>query len=182
MGKFQEKIFDKYFETGEQKYLNILSLYWKVREFPMLLPKAIASTYLCWRFPFLKYKKGLFHKSCKYWQIEKGWRKAFGIQMCKELKKVLKRHKFLYKWEITTIKDKFGALDISDTGAPSEVHDILDKYNYISSRTCHKCGRRAMYRTRGWEEPYCEDCIENETLFMKPGKYYEDFDWYGWKK
>ena len=43
--------------------------------------------------------------------MDAGWRKAFGIQMCKEIKAELKKHKFLYKYRITQIKEKFGCYD-----------------------------------------------------------------------
>lgn len=43
--------------------------------------------------------------------MEPGWRKAFGIQMCKEIKKELKKYNFLYKYRITQIKEKFGCYD-----------------------------------------------------------------------
>ena len=43
--------------------------------------------------------------------MESGWRKAFGIQMCKEIKKELKKHKFLYKYRIFQIKEKWGCYD-----------------------------------------------------------------------
>lgn len=40
-----------------------------------------------------------------------GWRKAFGLQMCKDIKKELKKHNYLYKYRITQIKEKFGCYD-----------------------------------------------------------------------
>jgi hypothetical protein len=40
-----------------------------------------------------------------------GWRKAFGIQMCKDLKKVLKQYNYLYKYRIMQIKEKYGCYD-----------------------------------------------------------------------
>lgn len=176
--KLKEKYGESYIDLS-----NALWKYWKVKRVFTFIPRVVVSTYLCVRFPFLKYSRNrFFQTSCRYWDIEKGWRKAFGIQLCKELKASLKRHGCLHDFEITTVKDKFGALNIYDNGAPAEVHDILNKYEYISSRTCYKCGRPAKYRTTGWEEPYCEDCIKKENLMSEPEEYYKDFDWYGWKK
>lgn len=40
-----------------------------------------------------------------------GWRKVFGIQMCKEIKQELKKYNYLYKYRITQIKEKFGCYD-----------------------------------------------------------------------
>jgi len=184
MDRTEKRITDKYFDNDFDKYLKKIQRYWSLKNAINFIPKAVASTYLCARFPFLKFERnsGFFQSTCWYWQIEDGWRKAFGIQLCKELKAALKRENLLKDYEITTIKEKFGALIIYDNGASEEVYDILNKYDYISSRTCIECGRPAKYRTTGWIEPYCEDCIKKETLTADPSESYKDFDWYGWKK
>lgn len=93
--------------------------------------------------------------------MEPGWRKAFGIQMCKEIKKELKKHKFLYKYRISQIKEKFGGLRWYDTGIPkdSKIWDIIDKYTQISYKTCVVCGKPATKMSKGWICPYCDDCI-----------------------
>ena len=199
MDRIENWIVEKYFDNDYDRCRKYMSLYLKIKDTISYIPKTIASTYLCIRFPFLKYswnRKKFFQRSCWYWQIRgggeglwkreegeptlRGWRKAFGIQLCKELKAALKRGGMLKTWEITTVKEKFGALCIYDNGATTEVHDILNKYEYISSRTCVECGRPAKYRTSGWVEPYCEDCIKKVNTMAQPNEYYKDFDWYGW--
>lgn len=42
--------------------------------------------------------------------MPKGWRKCFGISICKEIKASLKRHNCLEEYRITQIKEKFGGL------------------------------------------------------------------------
>lgn len=96
--------------------------------------------------------------------MEPGWRKAFGIQMCKEIKKELKKHKFLYKYRIIQIKEKFGGLRWYDAGHPEEVFDIIEKYAEISYRTCGVCGKPATKMTKGWIYPYCDDCIGDRNF------------------
>lgn len=98
--------------------------------------------------------------------MEPGWRKAFGIQMCKEIKKELNKHKFLYKYRIFQIKEKFGALRWYDNGVPKncKVHSILDKYEEVSSRTCGICGKPATKISKGWIYPYCDDCIGDKQF------------------
>ena len=93
--------------------------------------------------------------------MESGWRKAFGIQMCKEIKKELKKHKFLYKYRIVQIKEKFGYLHWYDSGTPkdSKIYDIIRKYEQISAKTCGVCGKPATKISKGWIYPYCDDCI-----------------------
>lgn len=193
MDKIASHLYDKYAETDYEKYSKLMGIYSKIKYDLGYLPKVIKSTYLCWRFPFLKFrndKNKIFHTSCWYWLIDTyegfteltGWRKAFGIQLCKELKSALKRHGMLKTYTITDVKEKWGALNIYDDGAPDEVHDILCKYEYISSRTCAKCGRRAKYITKGYVLPFCEDCIKDSGTICQPLEYYKDYDWYGWKK
>lgn len=185
MDRIENWIIKKYLDKDYDRYIKYISLYLKIKNAISFIPETIVNTYLCIRFPFLKYsrnRKKFFQRSCWYWQIRTGWRKAFGIQLCKELKAALKRGGMLKTWEITDIKDKFGALYIYDNGATEEVHDILNKYEYISARTCVECGRIAKYRTTGWIEPYCEDCIKKDGTMTQPDEYYKDFDWYGWTR
>lgn len=185
MDRIENWIIKKYLDKDYDRYIKYMSLYLKIKKAISFIPETIVNTYLCIRFPFLKYsrnRKKFFQRHCWYWQIEGGWRKAFGIQLCKELKAALNRGGILKTWEITDIKEKYGALYIYDNGATEEVHDILNKYEYISSRTCVECGRIAKYRTQGWVEPYCEDCIRKVDIMTQPDEYYKDFDWYGWTR
>lgn len=96
--------------------------------------------------------------------MEPGWRKAFGIQMCEEIKQALKKHNYLYKYRITQIKEKFGTLRWYDEGAPKEVHDIIDKYENLSWNTCCCCGKPATKITSGWISPYCDDCFPKNNF------------------
>ena len=93
--------------------------------------------------------------------MDKGWRKAFGIQMCKEIRKELLKHGFktLFRYRIAQIKEKWGRLCWYDAGAPKGVLDIVLKYDRISSRTCVDCGKPATKISTGWICPYCDDCI-----------------------
>ena len=95
--------------------------------------------------------------------MEDGWKKAFGIQMCKEIKKALLEaggRTALYNYRITDIKEKYGSLVWSDHGAPKEVRKIIEKYEYISARTCIDCGKTADGMTEGYVLPYCDDCCK----------------------
>lgn len=105
--------------------------------------------------------------------METGWRNAFGIQMCKEIKTALKKNNCLRKYRITQIKEKYGSLRWYDTGAPEEVHKIISKYEQISAKTCIICGKSAKYISKGWISPYCENCIGNRN-YTKIGE--ENYD------
>lgn len=91
-----------------------------------------------------------------------GWRKAFGIQMCKELKKALKQYNYLYKYRITQIKEKYGSLRWYSNGSPNGCeYPIINKYEDLSRRTCIVCGKPATKISKGWISPYCDNCIGN---------------------
>lgn len=152
-----------------------LILKWKIQEI-LHIPYNI---YMIIRFPFLRPKIGYFGQYCWYRSIPIGWRKAFGIQLCKEIKSALKRSRYKNdEFVITDIKEKFGELRIYEAGAPKEVDDIIHKYEYISSNTCIKCGRIATRHSKGYILPYCDNCHDNQIAFSH---YYKDYDFYGWK-
>lgn len=190
MDKIEQYFKDKYYDSDFKKYIKIVNKYWKIKNFFLKIPRTINSTILCWRYPFLKFdiKTGFVQKSCYYWCIDYGWRKAFGITMCEELRKALKRLGWLHKYQLSDVKEKFGELTIYDDGAPGEIHDIILKYEYISARTCHICGKLAKYRTKlneypYWIESYCEDCLKEKFAELpNVDEFYKDIDWYGWRK
>lgn len=127
---------------------------------------------------------GIFHCIPLYTELDampRGWRKCFGIQMCKEVKKALLEdgRKTLKRYRIDQIKEKFGGLRWYDTGGNRQVQKVIAKYEYISYRTCIECGRPAEYVTNGWIEPYCERCIP-ENKKDNASKYESDMDFYGW--
>ena len=151
---------------------------YKVNRILFYLPRLIKKTYICLRFPFLKYYCDTpFYEFCYWGQIDKGWRKAFGWQMCKELRAAAKRHGVLKTFRFIDVKQKYGYLDITVNSAPEEIFDILSKYDYISIRTCINCGRRAKYVTRAWVLPYCEDCLPKNAYGAD--EYIKDIEWYG---
>ena len=95
-----------------------------------------------------------------------GWRKAFGIDLCKELKTELKKHKYLRKYRITQIKEKFGGLRWYDNSNTKEGYNIIQKYEHISFNTCINCGKPATYVSAGWISPYCDNCKDNKHNYV----------------
>lgn len=110
--------------------------------------------------------------------MDEGWMRAFGIDICKDVRKCLIKNggfKLLFKYRITQIKEKFGGLRWYDAGCPRELYDVIGKYENISFHTCICCGKPAKYITSGWICPYCEDCIsdsgkEGATIIDENGK------------
>jgi len=95
--------------------------------------------------------------------MEEGWRRRFGMDMMKELRKQLSKENYLYKFRITQIKEKFGGLRFYVECASKEVYSIIDKYGSMSFGICINCGKDAKYKTTGWVLPYCEECIKEHN-------------------
>ena len=96
--------------------------------------------------------------------MESGWRKAFGIQMCKDIRRQLIKERKLFKWRIVQLKEKFGGIRLYSNFASDELYDIIDKYEQISYKTCGVCGKPATKITKGWIYPYCDDCIGDRNF------------------
>ena len=125
---------------------------------------------LCKRYPFLIFRDWRTGKKDPRpynftWldEMEPGWRKAFGIQMCEEIRQDLIKHNFLNKYRIVQIKEKFGGLRWYDGGIPigSKVWDIIEKYSDISTHTCYVCGALGkIINDNGWLVTMCSDCYK----------------------
>ena len=119
----------------------------------------------------------IFHCIPTYTELDampSGWRKAFGIQMCKEIKHALLKagwREGLYKYRIVQIKEKYGELRWYDEYSYVDVQKIIQKYEYISERTCIECGELATGYTpiEYWKSPYCDNCRPKDS------KYFIDF-------
>lgn len=101
-----------------------------------------------------------------------GWRKAFGIKMCKEIRKQLLKEegrKALYNYRIVQIKEKWGELHWYDAGSSNELFNIIEKYSDLSRKICIECGKPATVETTDWICPYCDDCIPKGSKYKKIG-------------
>jgi len=89
--------------------------------------------------------------------MEPGWRKAFGIQMCKDIRKQLLKEGNLFKYRILQIKEKWGELCWYDAHSSTEIYKIIEKYEEISRNICIICGKPATKMSTGWICPYCDE-------------------------
>lgn len=90
-----------------------------------------------------------------------GWRKAFGLQMCEELKQELIKINKMDEFRITQIKEKFGELRFYTNWTTDEIEAIINKYTKLSRKTCINCGKSATVITTGWISPFCNDCVKD---------------------
>lgn len=92
--------------------------------------------------------------------LPKGWFDLF-LQMCEDIREPLERSGHLNDFMFMQVKEKYGSMRLYDNGATSEVHEILDKYEFLSTQVCSECGRPATKMTVGYICPYCDDCVKN---------------------
>ena len=143
--------------------------------------KSVFATILCLRFPFLKpyNAKGRFWQTtCWFYSVDEGWRRL-ALQMFEEIRTSLNKNRQpLSSFHIYDIKQKYGYLIVDCSGGlESEIFKIIQKYEYISFRTCNRCGAPAHGYTLGWILPYCKDCApDNQPMRVFGTK--ED-KWYG---
>lgn len=120
---------------------------------------------------FHDYILQLFHCVPTYTELdamESGWRKSFGIQMCKDIKRALLKDvgiKGLYGYRIMQIKEKYGQNRIYDAWTTKRVMGVIAKYENISERTCVICGKKAIGKTTGYILPYCKQHIPENAFF-----------------
>lgn len=100
----------------------------------------------------------IFYPTTKLDGMPEGWRKAFGVKMCEEIKKQLKKENQLNDYHVYDIKEKYGALRWYDNGCSQEINNIINKYYELSKHTCVVCGDKATRVSLGYILPYCDKC------------------------
>lgn len=104
-----------------------------------------------------------------------GWRKAFGEQMCEDIREELVHAEYLDQYRISQIKEKYGTLCWYDFGCTERMlRDIIPKYEHLSARTCIRCGNPATKVSTGWISPYCDTCagkISHAERFISIGEW-----------
>lgn len=131
------------------------------------------------RYPFLRPRNPWTDKLIEdaYWtkldEMPEGWRKAFGEQMCEEIREALIKNNYLEEYRVTQIKEEYRSLRWYSGAAPQEVHDIVHKYEKLSERICINCGKPATKISLGWISPYCDDCTDDRFHYISIEKYFK---------
>ena len=120
-----------------------------------------------------KYPLQIIHFPTYYTELDsmdKGWREAFGMNFCKDLRKALIRtggYKLLFGFRILQIKEKYGILEVYCIGYNDEINKVISKYSKLSEKTCISCGKPATWISKGWISPYCDDCVPDKINAIK---------------
>lgn len=94
-------------------------------------------------------------------EMPHGWRKAFGEQMCEEIRNAILESgtaEDLNDYRIVQIKEKYGQLRWYDDWTNDAIEAVIDKYTALSEQTCIRCGKPATKVSTGWISPFCDDC------------------------
>lgn len=92
-------------------------------------------------------------------ELPPGWIKFF-LQACEDIREPLRLAGQLESFRFSQIKEKYGSMRLYTFGAPAEVHEILDRYEFLSEQICCECGKPAIGLTKGWIYPYCSEHME----------------------
>lgn len=91
-------------------------------------------------------------------EIPNGWIRLF-LQMCSDIKLILKREGVLDDFYFIQVKEKYGRMRCYSNGVASHrVEEIISKYEYMSEYVCTYCGRIATCKTKAYGVPICNDC------------------------
>ena len=98
--------------------------------------------------------------------MPEGWRIAFSEQMCKEIQEELERIDYVDKYRIVQVKEKYGGLCwyTDPVPAKSKLEYLKHKYENLSEDICIECGKPATLISKGWIEPYCDDCAKKFNI------------------
>lgn len=92
--------------------------------------------------------------------LGKGWKAGFGKLLLEDLREACIKTNFLDKLQFSQIKEKYGSLRLYNFGAPQEVQDVIQKYEFISQYSCYYCGspEATIVNDYGWYLPVCKCC------------------------
>lgn len=127
------------------------------RRYPFLIPRNVWTGKIVWE----QFKDTSKYEYTELDCLEPGWRKAFGTQICEELRQALLKANLLSKYHIMQIKEKFGELRWYDGGGIEETEQIIHKYRELSRHTCYVCGAPGeIINDDGWDVTMCPKCYE----------------------
>lgn len=127
-----------------------------VKLYPFLLPRNV------WTGEVVKdYDYSFTEYDC----IDEGWQKGFGKFLLEDIREACLKTNFLNRLRFSQIKEKYGSLRMYDCGAPQDVRDVLQDYEFISQYICIECGSpyARIVNNCGWDLPLCEHCFEKKN-------------------
>lgn len=132
------------------------------QRFPFLIPRNVFTDKIIWDIKWKGERKQKAYSFTLADEFPKGWWKAFGLQLCEELREDLVKCNYLYQFRIEQIKEKFGSLHCYPSAVPieSNAYEIIEDYSALSENICMQCGKPdiPMLKIGSWLTTVCEDC------------------------
>ena len=127
-----------------------------VKLHPYLLPRSVWTS---------KVVKGYDYTWTEYDCLGKGWKIGFGKLLLEDLRESCLKTDYLDKLQFSQIKEKYGSLRMYNFGAPQEVYDVIQKYEFISQYICWYCGspEATIVDDYGWYLPVCKCCWDKNN-------------------
>lgn len=159
------------------------------KRFPFLIPRFAFDNKIIWDVRWKGERREKAYSFTLADSFENGWWKAFGLQLCEELREDLVRCDYLYEFRIMEVKEKFGALRVYTGSLPegSEVWEIIDDYERLSENICMWCGKPdiKMINYGSWLMTICEDCYykwkrKQALYYTNHGEKYEIVPYEHW--
>ena len=102
-----------------------------------------------------------------------GWYNLF-LQMCGDIKPVLKKYNLIDVFEFEQVKEKWGGLrcyynfGFNYDFDNKEIDDIVRKYEHMATLVCTQCGDIATHATcTGWISSFCDKCISDSEYLTE---------------
>ena len=159
----------KSMKSMKQLFANCYFGFYNLKSTIIKILKVPYYYFLFLKYPFLDpcqtYKWKKFHL-CYYTYslldcMPKGWNKAFGMKMAKEIDKWLKEN-MIKDYCVTDVICTNG-LKWVDNAPITLYRDVILKYEELSRQVCIVCGKPVEYVTKGTMAPYCGKCAEKDT-------------------
>lgn len=199
--RFTNKHYNNWYILNKIKDLGVKYHYFSREDKKLYFKKKTDNFVIGWTNPFIPFYifllkcchrfLSIFHCIPTYTELdamETGWRKRFGIQMCKDIRNQLIRDYFeynflkgfkktftflLFDFRIMQLKEKYGELRLYTNWATPKVFDIIEYYSEKSQHICFNCGKDADIVTsiNSYRLPYCRECFGDS---MKEIEEYRD--------
>lgn len=191
--RFTNKHYNNWYILNKIRDLEVKYHYFSREDKKLYFKKKTDNFVIGWTNPFIPFYIFLlkcchrflyiFHCIPTYTELdamETGWRKRFGIQMCKDIRNQLIRDYFeynflkgfkktftflLFDFRIMQLKEKYGELRLYTNWATPKVFDIIEYYSEKSQHICFNCGKDADIVTsiNSYMLPYCKECFGDST-------------------
>lgn len=129
------------------------------KRYPFLIPRNVFTDEICQMDP--DDNPEWFENWTLLDDMPDGWRKAFGEQMCEEIRNAILEkgtEEDLQHYRILQIKEKYGQLRWYTSWSTADLDKIVDKYTALSEETCIRCGKPAAWVSCGYISPFCDEC------------------------